>query len=113
MTGRARKAAFSKSEEAIIRDGFIEFKDTIEAPLSAKVTKRMKDNVWKELAERCNSVGVEDRTAAEVNKKFKNMKSALKEKIAAEKKSAKQTGGGMPLREVSEMEISCDHKQYF
>ncbi|MEL7308273.1 MAG: hypothetical protein AAGK05_10710, partial [Pseudomonadota bacterium] len=64
-------------------------------------------------AERCNNTGTEVRTPAEVNKKFRNMKSAVKEKIAAEKKSVKETGGGLPLREVSEIENMCDGKQFF
>ena len=74
---RKRKAPFSKSEESIIRDGFIEFKDIIEAPLSSKITKRMKDEVWPKLAKRCNDAGTEVRTGAEVNKKFRNMKSTV------------------------------------
>ena len=96
-----RKAAFSKREETIIRDGYVEFKHVIEAPLSAKVTKSIKDDVWTTITNRVNAeaVGVK-RTPAEINKKLKNMKYVVKDKISKERKSVQKTGGGPPDEKV-------------
>ena len=98
-----RKPAFTKAEESIICDGYLEFKSTIDTALSSRVTKRMKDDVWKTNAQRCNSCPLRGglRTASECNKKFRNIKSTLKEKVNKEKKSVHQTGGGPPANEVS------------
>lgn len=61
----------------------------------------MKDEVWTKLATRCTATGTDERTSSELNKKFRNMKTEVKHKVAAEKKSSGKTGGGPPLCEVS------------
>ena len=97
-----RRPTFSKAEEAVIKDGYIEFKDTIEAALSNKVTKKDKDLVWTIITDRLNAIGPNvQRTLEEVHKKFKNLKQKNKENIAKENKSAIRTGGGPPVHEVS------------
>ena len=97
-----RKAAFTKAEEAVIRDGYLEFKEIVDAPLSSKVTKRMKDEVWATLADRCNAdmMGGDLRSPQDCNRKLRNMKNVLKEKVTNKKKSAKKTGGGPAVFEV-------------
>lgn len=96
-----RTPAFTKAEEAIIKDGYVEFKDTIDAPFSATITKFSKDLAWSKITERVNGTGIYNRTHKQVIKKFKNLKNDLKSKMANERRSASTTGGGPPLKEVS------------
>ena len=58
-----------RKAETIIRDGYVEFKHVIEAPLSAKVTKSIKDDVWTTITNRVNAEAVAvKRTPAEIVK---------------------------------------------
>ena len=107
----ARKPSFTKVEEAVIQDDYVEFKSTIEAPFSSEITKKLKDNVWQTITDRINGTAMSGttRTTKEVYKKFKNMKTTLKSKLAAERKSASATGGGPPRKEVS-CSLCCSHE---
>lgn len=96
-----RKPTFSKLDEAIIKDGYVEFKEIIEAPFSSTVTKSAKDKVWQTITDRLNASSTVYRSPSEVHKKFKNLKSSMKQKIATEKRSERTTGGGSPVQEVS------------
>lgn len=103
MPSKPRRPAFSKAEEAILKDSYIEYREVIDGALSNRVTKKDKDMAWEKVKENVNASGAGVvRSVEEVKKKFKNMKQRLKEKMAIERKSVSQTGGGSPVSEVSQ-----------
>ena len=101
MSPKKRRPTFSQSEESAIKEGYLDYKEIIEAPFSNGVTKKDKDCAWSKITERVNSTGNCQRTVVEIMKKFKNMKQKVKERVAKENKSACMTGGGPPIYEVS------------
>ena len=115
MSESKRRPQFTATEIEVLRKGYIEKKVIIEVALSKSVTKKIKDEVWDDITRKVNSVaqvtgGVGDRTREEV-KKYKNLKSATKERIVAERKSQKKTGGGPPdLPAETEDEFSASFR---
>ena len=84
-----------------LKKGYLQHRATIEAVLSKTVTKQSKDVVWEKITAEINSIaavtgGTWIRTPEEVKKKYKNLKSSAKEKIATERRSVNETGGGPP-----------------
>lgn len=100
MTSANKVIFFNKAEEALIKSEYVANKAIIDAPLSRSVTKAMKDEIWKSIALKCSSLGNAHRSSLQVKKKFKNMKSSLKENKAKMNRSSKMTGGGSPVSEV-------------
>lgn len=90
-----RAPNFSKLQERIILDMYVEKKDLLDAPLSRKVTKEMKDAEYDRILTAVNAADSSyKRSMNGLKEKLKSLKSKLKNKVAAEKKALKRTGGG-------------------
>ena len=89
-----RRANFSNEEIGTITEFVKNNKGILLGKLSPTVTKRKKEELWKELAETVSAIGVSPRTVLEIKTKFKNLKMNAKQNFQLLKKSRVLTGGG-------------------
>ena len=85
-------------------DLYVESKDVLDAPLSKKITKEMKEEKYKKVVNAVNALDSYRRTPQAVKEKLKSLKSRLKQKVVAEKRESKKTGGGPPELQLTEHE---------
>ena len=96
-----RRPQFTQPEVETLKKGYLQHRAIIEAVLSKTVTKQSKDVVWEKITAEISSIAAATgrtwiRTPEEVKKKYKNLKSLAKEKIATERRSTNKSGGGPP-----------------
>ncbi|KAL6473318.1 hypothetical protein MHYP_G00195060 [Metynnis hypsauchen] len=63
-------------------------------PLSSGITAKRKRSEWDSVCEAVNAVGSEQRTLAEIKKKWSDIKVDVKRRLTAHRQSVTQTGGG-------------------
>ena len=86
MERSQRKSNFSKAEIALLTEFVKENKDKLFGKLSPTLTKRIKDDLWKDCADRISALGLEKRSVEEIRVKFKNLKGKSKESYQKQKK---------------------------
>ncbi|XP_056225015.1 nuclear apoptosis-inducing factor 1-like [Seriola aureovittata] len=94
VTGKKRN--FSEMEIDILTSEVAQNKDVLFVSLKSGITGAHKTAVWKRETEAVNSVAIEERTPAEVKKKWSDLKLATKKRVTALKRNIRQTGGGQP-----------------
>ena len=99
---RDRKRNFSMDETRILREEFEKNKDVLESKLTNTVTNSRKNEIWKAIVEKINSLGCERRTTEEVKNKWRNICSSAKCTWNTYKRERLITGGGTPPKPPSE-----------
>lgn len=94
MAKSTRKRNFSDCEvEALISE--VEAKRTILfGSLSSGISAKTKRIAWENIAKSVNDVGSENRSTADVKKKWSDIKVDVKRRVAAHHTSSQKTGGG-------------------
>lgn len=70
--------------------------DTLRGKFSSSITNAKKQELWKSITSRINSLGYEKRTANEIRDKWRNMTQIAKKTNSGIIRSQRKTGGGPP-----------------
>lgn len=91
----ARRKNFSKEEKENIVSLILKYKNIIENKKTDSITIGEKEKCWKAITEEYNSSSSYQRATVQLKAFYKNSKSDLKKKIAANRASIFRTGGGV------------------
>ncbi|XP_045602787.2 nuclear apoptosis-inducing factor 1-like [Procambarus clarkii] len=94
MSGIKRKANFSEEELTVLVDEVKKRERIIFGKLSRQVTTQDKHCAWSQVAVAVSGVGLCSRQQADVRKKFQDLKSSVKKKLAENAREMRKTGGG-------------------
>ena len=70
---RERKRNFSVDEIQLLTEEFEKNKDILESKLTNTITNKRKNNNWKDITQKINSLGYESRSVDEVKGKWRNI----------------------------------------
>ena len=95
---RTRQPDYSNVEKSKIIELFVQHNDFLNAKLDNTVTAKAKNQQYKEICEKVNSVGGNNRTLESIKNNWQTIKKLVKGKasnfFAAVKRSVRKTGGG-------------------
>ena len=95
MAGKTpRKANFSSNECQLILQCTEDNLEVLRGKFSNNLTNKRKNEVWKSISDRANSLGVASRSVKEVKEKWRAMCGVARREVGNEKRSLGQTGGG-------------------
>ena len=103
---RERKTNFSDSEISCLLDNYAVHATTLQSKLSTTITNSKKKQLWDAIAREVNSRGSDQRTVAELKKKWAEMKSACLRIISARRNP--KTGGGKKDKEPWYVNVILD-----
>nr|XP_045588537.1 myb/SANT-like DNA-binding domain-containing protein 4 [Procambarus clarkii] len=92
MSGIKRKANFSEEELTVLVDEVKKRESIIFGKLSRQVTTHDKHCAWSQVAVAVSGVGLCSRQQADVRKKFQDLKSSVKKKLAENAREMRKTG---------------------
>jgi len=99
----SKRRNFSKEEKEKLTSLIIKYKDILENKKTDSVSAGDKEKCWKTLTEEFNcSSGFPPRTTTQLKAFYKNAKSELRKKIAANRASVFRTGGGQQQNVLDE-----------
>ena len=93
---KKRKANFSTNELKVLVEEMEVHYEFLSAKFCDSVTNARKDEIWRTIATKVNSVAAASRTVADIRKKWDDIKSRTKKRASEIHKDAKKTGGGEP-----------------
>ena len=91
---RVRKPNFTARERAIILEAAEENVHIIKGELSNNVTNKNKIQIWEDIAERANAIGVYKRSVMQIKEKWRGMVSNAKKEHNQIAGDRKKTGCG-------------------
>jgi Myb/SANT-like DNA-binding domain len=93
-----RRPKFSSGELEKLKQEVEKRKKILFAAFSSTITHHIKSTAWSKVADEVNKVSSHNRTTDEVKKKWENLKSEIKGKLAEKYKKGEliRTGGGGP-----------------
>lgn len=91
-----RKKRFDSTEIEVLIQGVTEHKEVLFSSITTGPQAVKKKYAWNIITDNVNAVSVERRTTAEVKKKWFDLKSDSKKKIAEHRRDVEETGGGGP-----------------
>ena len=94
ISRKARKQNFSPSEIDALTKNVEEKLSVIHSKLTNRFTNQKKDDIWKQIEDAVNTVGVAMRTTAEVCEKWKSLHSQARREFTELAKEQKKTDGG-------------------
>nr|XP_045592339.1 uncharacterized protein LOC123754175 [Procambarus clarkii] len=94
MSGIKRKANFSEEELSVLVDEVKKRESIIFGKQSRQVTTQDKHCAWSQVAVAVSGVGLCSRQQADVRKKFQDLNSSVKKKLAENAREMRKTGGG-------------------
>ena len=92
--GNASAANFQPVEDEALISAIETHKDLINAAFSGTVTFSKKTKAWKNITDRVNAVGGNEREVAKVKKRWEDLKRRAKEVHAGQRQAQGRTGGG-------------------
>ena len=99
--GKKRKQNFTSAECALLVDLVEKNMDTLRGQFSSSITNIKKQELWKSIASRINSLGYEKRTPSEIRDKWRNLSQIAKKINTGIMQSQRKTGGGPPAKPPS------------
>ncbi|XP_078542242.1 uncharacterized protein LOC144827957 [Lissotriton helveticus] len=107
---RKRKIKFSNTELELLVEEVVKVHTQLFGKLSLTMAESAKRKLWLHIVERVNAVGVTSRSMEDLKKRFYDLRSQTKRKLAELHKQAGVTGGGRnpapPLTELEELVAS-------
>lgn len=111
-TARKRKIKFSERELEILIEEVVRSHDKIFGKNSLQVPESEKRKIWHRIQRKVNAVGVMHREIDDLKKRWYDLRSRAKERVAKRLKEAGKTGGGQstmsgttPMEELVESTI--------
>lgn len=102
---KERKKNFSAREVEILVEEVEKKKSILFAPHKDVNTNQRKNNCWKDICGVINSIGIQERTSAEIIKKWRDISSQTKKKEAQYRRELGKTGGGPAPSPVNTSDI--------
>ncbi|XP_071795579.1 nuclear apoptosis-inducing factor 1-like [Asterias amurensis] len=100
-----RKPNFSEKEKLLLLSEWEKRADVLRPKFSSKVTSQIKHEAWRQIAEALNSSFPSvRRDVPELQKKWQNMNSKMKEEASKYRKESVKTGGGPAPPDLSPMD---------
>ncbi|XP_075045723.1 myb-related transcription factor, partner of profilin-like [Mixophyes fleayi] len=97
-TKTGRNVCFSHDENCVLVYHIVPCYEVILGNLAARTPLRRHHQLWARVCDAVNAVRPLKRSVAHCRKRSSDIKRRLKEKMAAERRSTRRTGGGPPLR---------------
>jgi len=87
---------FTSGEVEKLKTEYERRKSILKAKFSSSITHTVKNNQWKQITAEVNKVGTHNRTYEQIKRKWENIQSEIKNKLADEYSASKRkkTGGG-------------------
>ena len=89
-----KKKNFTETELEVLLSEVEARKNVLFGTLSSGISSKRKRSGWENVCQAVNAVGSENRTQAEIKKKWSDIKVDVKQRLAAHRRSVVQTGGG-------------------
>ena len=89
-----KKKNFTETEMEVLLSEVETRKNVLFVTLSSDISRKRKRSGWESVCEAVNAVGSENRTQAEVKKRWSDIKVDVKRRLAAHRRSVAKTGGG-------------------
>ena len=96
ITQKRKKKNFTDSEMNMIQNMVEKNYKLLNEKVNNNNTNAKKQEMWKQICDRVNSIGVEIRTPKEIRDKWANTKKEAKKVFTAQRKEMTKTGGGPP-----------------
>ncbi|XP_078496514.1 uncharacterized protein LOC144752465 [Lissotriton helveticus] len=104
---RKRKLKFSSTELQVLVEEVVKVHHRLFGKLSLTVAESTKRKIWLDILDKVNAVGVTTRVTEDLKKRFYDLRSLTKKKLADRHKQSQKTGGGKntapPLTELEEL----------
>lgn len=114
-SSQKRKPKFSSTELQVLVEEVVRVHRQLFGKLSLNVPDSTKRRLWSVIAQKVNAVGVTPRSLDELKKRFYDIRSLTKRKMAEIQKQAGVTGGGRnpapPLTELEELVSSTIERE--
>lgn len=114
-SSQKRKPKFSSTELQVLVEEVVRVHRQLFGKLSLNVPESTKRRLWSEIGQKVNAVGVTPRSLDELKKRFYDIRSLTKRKMAEIQKQAGVTGGGRnpapPLTELEELVSSTIERE--
>ncbi|XP_061593275.1 nuclear apoptosis-inducing factor 1-like [Cololabis saira] len=94
MSKTGKKRNFTECEMETLLSEVEARKRVLSGTLSSGITRKRKRSEWDSVCDAVNAVGSEQRTHAELKKKWSDIKVEVKRRTAAHRQSVAKTGGG-------------------
>ncbi|KAJ8346446.1 hypothetical protein SKAU_G00278470 [Synaphobranchus kaupii] len=101
---QSRKANFLEDELTAMVEEIEDRQHVLFGGLNSGLTNKAKQVAWECVAAAVNEVGQQDRTVADLKKKWSDLKLQGKKRIVIHNRSIKATGGGPGTPELSQMD---------
>ncbi|XP_078538295.1 t-SNARE domain-containing protein 1-like [Lissotriton helveticus] len=104
---RKRKLKFSSMELQVLVEEVVKVHHRLFGKQSLTVPESTKRKIWLEILDKVNAVGVTTRVTEDLKKRFYDLRSLTKKKLADRHKQSQKTGGGKntapPLTDLEEL----------
>ncbi|XP_078506979.1 uncharacterized protein LOC144767408 [Lissotriton helveticus] len=114
-SSQKRKPKFSSTELQVLVEEVVRVHRQLFGKLSLNVPESTKRRLWSDIGQKVNAVGVTPRSLDELKKRFYDIRSLTKRKMAEIQKQAGVTGGGRnpapPLTELEELVSSTIERE--
>ncbi|XP_069059335.1 myb-related transcription factor, partner of profilin-like [Pleurodeles waltl] len=98
---RKRKLKFSEQELEVLTEEVVRNHDKLFGKNSLQVPESEKRKLWLEIQTKICTVGVAQRSVEEIRKRWYELRSRAKERVASRLQEARSTGGGPPTQTPS------------
>ena len=98
---KRKKKNFSDSEVNVLQNLVEQNYKVLSEKVNNNTTNKSKQEIWKQITDQVNALGVEIRTPKEIKDKWANTKKEAKKVFCAQKKEICKTGGGPAPQKLS------------
>ncbi|KAJ1129340.1 hypothetical protein NDU88_007711 [Pleurodeles waltl] len=93
-SGRKRKLKFSEKELEVLTDECCQHHDQLFGRAALSVPETDKRRIWNDIQEKVNTIGLSHRSIEELKKRWYDLRSRTKERVAERLREMRGTGGG-------------------